>query len=690
MDGKVNNMVDTCKALGTTHTNVKELLENFYGKNNTLETMRESDTPDDCADIYVWKEADNYATQFIEDNDYCISDAEIEADCIGYACSQKGINYAVFCYAYEKQNPPKINGEFFQHLKHYPVSQNRKILIIYLQVEKTINEKGEKIYNVGNIDNINREPNFWSLECIKGNNILVYFLGIDYFNIIFRFMAAYNTQNLDLLRAICTKGVKLENFEGGLYLNDGFYSNLSYLYSNYGKMQKSYISFDGIFYFNVPYIDNYCFMEFIIKRYINRIDHIKEYPLKDSVALLITDDIPENISLNRYPSLTAVDFLPPSNICRFSARLTFENGEIRRYDFLPLINDDNKVITEKKENNEIVQIDGICFTDKIFRHGKIVKHIDMPDWMGYRNFPQRGQGISFVNGYSISTAELYFNSYPIEKFSYATMEDDVSILQYDYDEDGYGVGNIYNLNPANPLYLLNKNTLIAKELPEKFQQTNISIYPPCGGYSEGRVMVSLLGEIELQYHHNMMGCAGMWGYLDTDFNEVIPPQYIYAMNFINGQAIVCKGEWDIKEIDGSKKYWCDNEQWGVIDIDGKEIVPYIFDELYNVDGSDELFFVHCDGWKNGYFAIFNSTLQKIILKLDFDFDIGYMFNECFVDENNFLIFMKHLPGKETDYIYVYDLNKEKYIVYNQKNTERTLHGEKKIVINSDGEDIVVF
>ena len=43
--------------------------------------------------------------------------------------------------------------------------------------------------------------------------------------------------------------------------------------------------------------------------------------------------------------------------------------------------------------------------------------------------------------------------------------------------------------------------------------------------------------------------------------------------------------------------------------------------------------------------------------------------------------MKHLPGKETDYIYVYDLNKEKYIVYNQKNTERTLHGEKKIVIN---------
>ena len=162
------------------------------------------------------------------------------------------------------------------------------------------------------------------------------------------------------------------------------------------------------------------------------------------------------------------------------------------------------------------------------------------------------------------------------------------------------------------------------------------------------------------------------------------------MNFINGQSIVCKGEWDIKEIDGSKKYWCDNEQWGVIDIDGKEIVPYIFDELYNVDGSDELFFVHCDGWKNGYFAIFNSTLQKIILKLDFDFDIGYMFNECFVDENNFLIFMKHLPGKETDYIYVYDLNKEKYIVYNQKNTERTLHGEKKIVINSDGEDIVVF
>lgn len=49
--------------------------------------------------------------------------------------------------------------------------------------------------------------------------------------------------------------------------------------------------------------------------------------------------------------------------------------------------------------------------------------------------------------------------------------------------------------------------------------------------------------------------------------------------------------------------------------------------------------------------------QCVILKLDFTFDMGYMFNECFVAEGN-LVFINHVPDESTDYIYVYGLNEK--------------------------------
>lgn len=145
--------------------------------------------------------------------------------------------------------------------------------------------------------------------------------------------------------------------------------------------------------------------------------------------------------------------------------------------------------------------------------------------------------------HAVSVAELHFDSYPVDLFSYAKLDPDaVQILQYDFDDDGFGVGKIRNLDPRDPLYLLNENTLMAKTIPLEYQNTPILIDPFCGGYSEGLVMVSTLGEINLQYYHEFSGCAGMWGWLDTDLNVKISPKYIYATNFEGGRAVVCKGE----------------------------------------------------------------------------------------------------------------------------------------------------
>ena len=103
-----------------------------------------------------------------------------------------------------------------------------------------------------------------------------------------------------------------------------------------------------------------------------------------------------------------------------------------------------------------------------------------------------------------------------------------------------------------------------------------------------------------------------------------------------------------------------------------------------------MYFVHEGGWENGHYAIFDTDTQDIILVLDFDFDIGYMFNECFVTDENILVFDEHLPGEEKDLIYAYDLINKRYIAHGEPLEGRTYNGETKSVVNKDGEDIIIF
>lgn len=262
-----------------------------------------------------------------------------------------------------------------------------------------------------------------------------------------------------------------------------------------------------------------------------------------------------------------------------------------------------------------------------------------------------------------------------------------NILQKDYVTDDYGVGYVKD---CGGLYLINREAKTAIRLPQKYQKTPIYLYHFCGGYSNGLIMVSLLGEIDLQYHHNYSNCAGIWGWIDVSFNEVINPQYVYAENFINEKSIVCKGEWKITEKDNQKQYWCEDEKWGVINTVGEEVVPCIYDELYRIEDSNDIyFFAHKNGWENGNYCIFDVKENTEILQLNFDFDIGYMFNSCALIEHR-LLFMKHVPGEGIDYIYLYNLITKEYEIYEEKYTERTYNGKKKVIINKDGKDIIVF
>lgn len=260
-----------------------------------------------------------------------------------------------------------------------------------------------------------------------------------------------------------------------------------------------------------------------------------------------------------------------------------------------------------------------------------------------------------------------------------------SIFIRDGGTNGIGCGSVNN---DGLLYFIDTNKGEAYRLPEKYKDTPIILYHPCGGYQEGLIMVSLLGDVTLQYFHTFADTAGMWGWIDLEGNEVIPPQFVYAMSFFSGKAIVCRGTWSIDE---KGRYWCDDEQWGMIDKSGNEIVPCMLDEIFKIDDTERFILCHKGGWENGKYCVYDIETHEMVLDMDFEFDNGYIFNECFYTDGC-IFFDKHNPGKEVDYIYVYDISEKKWIAYNEKYEKRELNGKTKIVVKTieDGSDIIVF
>ncbi len=661
---------------------VKDLLCAVYGKENTLRDMREGEA-DPNNDSYVWKNADAFATDWLQDNGYRISDAEIEEDCLGYACTRRGEKYAVFFYAYGKEKTIMLDGEYCAGLRDLPISKDRHIIVIYLHVDKKQEENGEISYVVESHGGADYKIEPWLLERVNGKNILRYYPRKEMMDLIPHIIYALKHRDLDVLKAICTPDAVFEDEEYVSY-NGGLYGSLSAFCmkgDSFRNVKLAYLRENDVVYSGVPYVEGRGVLGFSVNS-SNKIDkiyvHVSDEEYKD---LLITEEPFLTSTLYDMPRLSSVGFLPPSNFSRFSLKLHFDNGEVRRYD-LPC----------KNSGEEVVLFQGNPITDKIFANGRILESISYPDksdWSVYRRFAERGRGIEWINGAAISALELYHNSYPVGSFDYTKWEEDVFVSQDDFDEDGFGVGCIKGLDPQNPRCLLDSNKKIATLLPEQYQQTPILIHPFCGGYSEGFVMVSEMGGLRLAYHHNFGSCAGRWGWLDTKMNVVIPPQYVYATNFWNGRATVCKGDWDITQTDEGDRYWCNNEQWGVIDKSNREIVPCAFDEVYEITDTDRLYLIHQGGFETGKYGVFDVEERQVILELDFDFDKGYMFNECFVRDDD-LYFVDHLPGEGKDMIYVYSLKDKKYKFYAQEYTERTMNGESRVVVQKDGVDIIVF
>jgi hypothetical protein len=143
-------------------------------------------------------------------------------------------------------------------------------------------------------------------------------------------------------------------------------------------------------------------------------------------------------------------------------------------------------------------------------------------------------------------------------------------------------------------------------------------YVRYGNFIEGLARVSTLniGLYDLAFHSDDESAAGTWGYVDETGREIIKPQYIYAYDFSNGIAIVCKGKWENKKWPHRdhycEGYWSESAKWGAIDKTGKTVIPFKFDSITVLNNSDDLFRVHYGGWENGKYGIIDNKGNWVV------------------------------------------------------------------------------
>lgn len=188
-------------------------------------------------------------------------------------------------------------------------------------------------------------------------------------------------------------------------------------------------------------------------------------------------------------------------------------------------------------------------------------------------------------------------------------------------------------------------------------------YQRLENFSEGLARVSLLNISweYLAYHSEYPEFAGYWGYVDKNGKEVIKPQYIYAFDFIGDRAIVAKGKWTIdKKWDNEYnqgKYWTEEELWGVIDKQGNEIIPCIYDEIKRFVNNDwneckDYFAVHVGGWRNGKWAVIDRNGR---------FATEPVFEDIYYDYYNGLFTYREKDTMEDIPLGIYDLNQNKIL-----------------------------
>lgn len=387
---------------------VDALLQQRFGAEDTIRNMRRDKiNAVDEDGVYVWQKADDFIQDWFRENSYRLNDTELFDDCIGYACTRRGVEYAVYVYAYGKQKTSMLDGDYCAKLRGHTLSKNRTILVIYLHVTAEENDEGETSFFVGQYNSKDDEPEVWKLGWIGDRSVMLFYPRKEMVDLGRRFEAAYNAQRIDILQTLFSSGVSLTGMGSGTTMNAGLYNSLAYHHKNHGMMKTGYIRFNDVVYSEISYIEDYCYVHFTVNKQ-DQIDKIILEPLDESYRELYkTGKSLMSHPMDDVPALEKAEFLPASEASRFSMLLWYANGEKRRYD-----------AHGEFGNEEVVTWLGNTFTDKIFRNGKISNNVYAESTWLSRNYPDPHPGIEFINGAGIFAVELYHNSYPVGEFEY--------------------------------------------------------------------------------------------------------------------------------------------------------------------------------------------------------------------------------------------------------------------------------
>lgn len=650
------------------------------------------DDPKSDSRFYIWRQADHFFRGWMEKNDYEFDHSAVFKDCIGYRCIRHGLAFTIYMFARGQNDTADFSEDRLRHLCKHSFAKGSIVLVTYLRSKRVLAD-GEYKYSVcWFTGNEMQRVELWKITRANDKIILVYYPRQELDDITLKLMYAYNRESLDVYDSIIVDRdphIKLLDLPG-YGVNEAFYSALLSMHRKHGNMKLCYcrVNNNSRVYCELPYIEDVGCVAFRVDTDDNdRIHCIEISPFDPSkfkgfeyqgskISDIIWTNFTEDPDMySRIPSLSSVVPLPPVQSERFAAKLYFSNGECRKY-VLP--------IDQKNETEEAVHFDRHVFTDKIWATVKLVEHRDSK----YKNYPECGQGLTFINGYSTSVLRCYEESRPFSEPSecndlvydsgtcslrkvltwnvksiyedeetglykvlergsafnyygvstYASPEcRRLTALDFDYIGNfsdglavvavqGYGSGYVnpemrfvipMQFDEAMPFvngkatarkgtkwFLLDKSGNVTPLVPAQLE----SKYEEIGDYSEGRCKVSTLQLrlMDLAYHSDYSEIAGNWGYVDESGKEVIPPQFIYAYDFKDGLAFVCKGKWTIDpkwDYEGhTGQYWHDDEQWGAIDPDGNEVIPCIFDEIkfFNEDGA---FMAHYGGWENGHWGV---------------------------------------------------------------------------------------
>ena len=506
---------------------------------------------------------------------------------------------------------------------------------------------------------------------VQGKPVFVFFRDKDVFDVEDAFIVAYNTKNTNLFDSIFDSSIRINRASGTFFTRDVVKNVLFHLFDEVGSAEIGYFAKTGLDCLVRSPLAGVAWFDLDMTK-ARTIYEISVYRT-DGYTILRNNERLTSCEGDSAPELVAAEAFAPQRTERFALKLFFANGEKRKYRFQQsddaegkeFVTWDHAVFTDKIFASAHVRDNRVHFINsysigghELYAHSRPYleperEHALLLETPQYRleklfswdNALVSRSGPWFKAMYSGKTA---WNTHE----GYAALCDEqgqrVSSLDFhciDDAHEGYRAVLIgestqseyaYAYVDKNFSFLTPLKYMIARDFINGFAQVKIFAendhvrmintagkeiydhdrYVKAGDFSEGMCRVSLSDlQWRLAYHSDYDDDAGMWGYINEQGEEVISPQYIYAFDFTNGFARVCKGEWTKdKKWDNeynTGRYWTEKELWGVIDKNGNEVIPCKYDELLDIcDG--KFFSAHTGGWKDGKWGVIDLQQNWLI------------------------------------------------------------------------------